>query len=123
MNEALVDILGLEHDDVLGLAVEVGQPEELVREFSERRPGVVTVVGIVDDIPYGQYDDPPRPVIYQGLEHQAIYDFILVRYGGDWSRLESRVREAIPLVRSMNGELMTDTFAATVHATARHRGC
>ena len=112
VSEALVDILGLEHDDVLGLAVEVGQPDELVREFSERRPGVVTVVGIVDDIPYGQYDDPPRPVIYQGLEHQAIYDLVVVRYGGDWSRLENRVREAFPLVRSMNAELMTDVFAA-----------
>ena len=121
VNQAMVDTLGLEQDDVLGFALGVDNPvgrsrDMLGGELGEATltsPGgeVVTVVGIVADIPYGEYDDPPRPIIYQGIEHREIYDWILVRHAGDISRLESRIREGFPLLRSTYSRLMTDIFA------------
>ena len=66
----------LDVDDVVGIAV------ELVHE--DGTDDVVTVVGVVEDIPYGGLEEPPKPVLYTLLSDTAatsrFQDFWLIRH-------------------------------------------
>ena len=63
-------------DDVVGMVV------ELIHEGGT--DDVVTVVGVVEDIPYGGLEEPPRPVVYTLLADadaaSRFQDFWLIRH-------------------------------------------
>ena len=66
-------------EEVLGLPVMLKTSERDQNGAFKAVEGVFTIVGIVQDIPYGEYDAPSRAIVYQGLEHRSIYDFLVVR--------------------------------------------
>ncbi len=70
-----------EIDGVVGMTIEfapANQPENV---------DIFTVAGVVEDVPYGRPEDPPRPVIYTVLSPadatQRFQDFWLIHHKGD----------------------------------------
>ena len=70
-----------EIDAVLGMGV------EFVPEDAPARGDVFTVVGVVEDVPYGGPEEPPKPVVYTALSETdasaRFQDFWLIRHVGN----------------------------------------
>lgn len=92
VSRAAAAVLGEDPAEVLGLPIAVSAAGEEV---------LCTVVGVVADIDYGEYDDEERLVVYQNWEHRGVYGDWVVRHRTDPSRLVDAVRSL-----TMVGEVM-----------------
>ena len=103
-----------EIDAVLGMGV------ELASEDASARGDVFTVVGVVEDIPYGGPEEPSKPVVYTALSETdasaRFQDFWLIRHVGNdddvvglLHRLGGGIEEAYRI--AMPAEILSEQFA------------
>ena len=103
-----------EIDAVLGMGV------ELASEDASARGDVFTVVGVVEDIPYGGPEEPSKPVVYTALSETdasaRFQDFWLIRHVGNdddvvglLHRLGGGIEEAYRIATP--AEILSEQFA------------
>lgn len=102
---ALARLLADVPTNVLGIPLGV-EIDGQFAAFSADRPreqrDVYTVVGVVRDIPYLEYDSPPLPVVYQTGPHRDLYELHIVGFAGRESDLVDLVRQSFPAVESVD---------------------
>ena len=80
LSRTAATLFGREHEGLVGTAT------ELAPEDAPEYGSVFTVVGVVEDIPYGKPGDAPRPVVYTLLTKDDVVDgfqdFWLVNHRG-----------------------------------------
>ena len=89
LSRTVARLFDAEIDEVLGTSV------EFVAETPGYRGGVFTVVGVVEDIPYGSLEEASRPVIYTPLPESEpswqFQDFWLIRHDGTADDIMARL--------------------------------
>ena len=83
VSRAAAATLGVDPAEILGLPITL---------MTADKETVGTVVGVVADIDYGEYDDGERLIVYQDWAHRGVYGDWVVRHRGDRSRLVDTIR-------------------------------
>ena len=101
---ALARLLADVPTDVLGipLGVEIDSQFAGLSDGPREQRDVYTVVGVVRDIPYLEYDSPPLPVVYQTGPHRDLYDLHIVGFAGRETDLVDLVRQSFAAVESVD---------------------
>lgn len=122
VSRTLANLLARNPNDALGLPLTVeatyrgissgigGVGEDTPGDVRDKGAHVYTVVGVVRDVPYLEYDGEPLAVIYQSGRHRAVYDRHVIRFGGDLGNLAELISQSFPALGRPSITLLQRVF-------------
>ena len=105
VSRTLANLLARDPNDAIGMPLTVeashqgisfGTGEDATGDVRANGTQVHTVVGVVRDVPYLEYDGEPLSVVYQNGRHRAVYDWHVIRFVGDPGNLADLVSQSFP---------------------------
>lgn len=119
VSRTLANLLAREPNDALGMPLTVaasyqgisfGIGEDAPGDVGDGGTRVYTVVGVVRDVPYLEYDDEPLSVIYQSGQHRTVYDWHVIRFVGSPGNLADLVSQSFPALGTPRITFLQRTF-------------
>ena len=122
VSRTLANLLARDPNDALGLPLTVeatyqrissgigGVGEDAPGDVRDNGTHVYTVVGVVRDVPYVEYDGEPLSVIYQSGRHRAVYDWHVIRFVGDLGNLADLISQSFPALGRPSITLLQRVF-------------
>ena len=105
VSRTLANLLARDPNNALGMPLMVeasyqgasfGIGEDAPGDVRDSSTQIYTVVGVVRDVPYLEYDSEPLAVVYQSGRHRALYDYHVIRFVGDLGNLSDLVSQSFP---------------------------
>lgn len=119
VSRTLASLLAREPNDALGMpltaeasyqGISFGAGEDAPGGVGDGGTHVYTVVGVVRDVPYLEYDGEPLSVIYQSGRHRAVYDWHVIRFVDGPGNLADLVSQSFPALGTPRITLLQRTF-------------